>query len=90
MYPPVKVAADSCGDREYPMSDDAQSVPLGPQRLPEKSSPDHLRITNTHLLDGNVVLIELSDDSTISMTLEQILTLPCARTQDHTGEPDSP
>ncbi len=74
------------------MSHDAKQR-AGPHLEPRKtptSAPESedLRITNTHLLDGNLILVEFSDDSTLSITIEQVLSLGGARTPDRTGETD--
>jgi len=62
---------------------------LEPRKTPEsESAAESLRITNTHLLDGNLILVEFSDDSTLSITIEQVLSLGGARTPDRTGETD--
>jgi hypothetical protein len=65
----------------------------GPHLQPSKTplpppAKEDLRITNTHLLDGNLILGEFSDDSTLSLTIEQLLSLGGARTADRTGETD--
>jgi hypothetical protein len=39
-------------------------------------------------MDGNLILVEFSDDSTLSITIEQVLSLGGARTPDRTGETD--
>jgi hypothetical protein len=74
------------------MSDDAKQR-AGPHLEPRKTAGSgpaakNLRITNTHLMDGNLILVELSDDSTLSITIEQVLSLGGARTPDRTGEID--
>jgi len=62
---------------------------LEPRKTPgSESAAESLRITNTHLLDGNLILVEFSDDSTLSITIEQVLSLGGARTPDRTGETD--
>lgn len=62
---------------------------LEPRKTPgSESATESLRITNTHLMDGNLILVEFSDDSTLSITIEQVLSLGGARTPDRTGETD--